>query len=170
MKTSIDSVRVTEFDEELNRDCTRTIRVRDGEGRLMTDLVIQIFSRNPRDRVSYDKTLEEEVFHDYGEQISRGLAITVALHDDEVTKEFFDAVYGIKRDAPNPYMTFARSQVSASTDAISENESPSEETGELQKRMANIMSKSDGYTLVEQTLRARRRIFKFNKRYREQVS
>lgn len=170
MKTSIDYVRVTEVDE-LNQPRSRTVQIKNEDGRLMVDRIIQIFSQHEKDQVHYDRALENEVYHDYHEQLARGLAITIALHDEQVTKEFYDAVYGVDRDAPNPYMTFAKSQVAASTDAISGNEDPSAETIELQKKIADIMANAtdSNFALIGQTLRARRRIFKFNKRYREKV-
>ena len=168
MKVGIDYVRVREIDE-FDQCHDERVRVKDADGRLMIDRIIRIFSQHPKECVFYDRSLENEVYHDYREQLSKGLAITVAQHDEQVTKEFFDAVYGANRDAENPYLTFAKSQVSASTDALSGNEYPSEETIQLQQKMANIMTKSDGFTLINQALRARRRLCNFNKRYRELV-
>lgn len=169
MKTNIDYVVLTEIDE-FNQPHKVPVRVRDKDNRLMVDRMIKVLSQNPKDAISYDKALENEVFHDFHERLQEGLSIIVALHDEQVTKEYFDAIYGVKRDAKNPYLTFAKCQVAASTDNISGNNTPSEETIELQQKMADMMKESNGLDLIEQALRARRRLCNFNKRYREKVN
>lgn len=169
MKTNIDYVRVTGVDE-LDQERTEQVRVKDENGRLMIDRIIKILSQNPKEHVSYDATLEREVISDYEKQLKRGLAITIACHDEQVTKEFFDAVYGTNRDAENPYLAFARGEVAAFTDAASGSDFTSKETIELKKASDKVMEGSDLFTLMNQALRARRRIHSFNRRYQAAVS
>ncbi len=169
MKTSIDYVVLTEIDE-FNQERESVVRIRDGNNRLMVDRVIKIFSQNPKEHIRYNKSLENEIYHDYRDQLEKGLLITVSLHNEQITKEYFDAVYGEKRDAIDPYLTFAKSQLSASADSISGVKEPSEETTDFQRKMAEMMGHSEPIDLMEQALRARRRLCNFNKRYRQMVS
>ena len=164
MKTTQDVVIVTEVDQN-NQEHEVQKRIKDENNRLMVDRIISIFSKYPGDRIKYSESLENEIYHEYRSQLDRGMMITAALQDENVTKEYYDAIYGENRDAVNPYLTFARSQVSASTDCLSGNENPSKQTLELQQKMVEMLDHNTGATLIPQALKARRRLYNFNKRH-----
>ena len=152
---------VDEFGQEQNVQ----VRICDREGRLMVDRVIKELSHHSKGDVKISPALRSEIFHDYGDQLCEGLKIVSMAHDEQMEKEFNDAVYGVNNSETEPYHTFAKSRMARANNQLADDECSSEKEPSIWNELTGMDGGQSTYVLLlVQVLKARRRIFRFNKR------
>ena len=155
--------------DEFGQERSVPIRICDGQGRLMVDRVIKELSHRSKGDVKISPSLRSEIFHDYGDQLYEGVKIVSMAHDEQMEKEFNDAVYGVNNSEGEPYRTFAKSRMEHAADQVTGNEySPEKELNFWNELSGTDGGQSASMLLLVQVLKARRRIFHFNKRNQAQ--
>jgi len=163
MKTTVSCIYLQQHNDQGQKESVG-VPIRTPSGELMTNRVIQIFSSYPEERIEYPLSLVLEIYTELYDAVITGEMIILAAESKEVVDDFILAAYGNYKSPQEPILSTMRNMLYSANAEIMDMY-PGENGAGLHRKAMRQLARLGVGRLVEQMLRARKRICRFNRRH-----